>query len=107
MGCYHIWLSEDSSNLCTIILLWINTITTVYEWELETHQSISNIKWTTFPRFWIYTYVYRQPFDSEIFYWTDNIEKMELTLNTLKESGIKLNIELYLFGQIEMDYLGF
>ena len=32
---------------------------------------------------------------------------MELTLNTLKESGIKLNIEIYLFGQIEMDYLGF
>ena len=38
---------------------------------------------------------------------TDHVHKLELTLNKLKESGLKCNIEDYLFGQTEMEYLGF
>ena len=35
-------------------------------------------------------------------FFTDNLVKLELTLNKLKQSGIKFNIERYLFGQTEM-----
>ena len=35
-----------------------------------------------------------------------HVQKLEHTLNKLKESGIKYNIEKYLFGKTEMEYLG-
>ena len=38
--------------------------------------------------------------------WIDHIHKLELTLNKLKEKGLKCNIEKYFFGQTEMEYLG-
>ena len=38
--------------------------------------------------------------------WTYHIKKIELTLKKLK-TGIKFNIENPLFGQIEMNHLGF
>ena len=31
-------------------------------------------------------------------YWTYNVQKLELTLNTLKEKGLKFNIEKLFFG---------
>ena len=37
---------------------------------------------------------------------TDHVHKLELTLNKLKSSSIKCNIEKYFFGQTEMEYLG-
>ena len=40
-------------------------------------------------------------------YWTDHIQKLELTLNKLKEKGLKHNIDKSFFGQTEMEYLGF
>ena len=40
-------------------------------------------------------------------YWTDHVQKLELTLNKLEGKGLKCNIEKSLFGQIEMEYLGF
>ena len=39
-------------------------------------------------------------------YWTDHVQKLELTLNKLKEKGLKCNIENSFFGKIEMEYLG-
>ena len=44
MTYYHIWLSEETSNLYAIILLWVNTTTSVYQWELATHNIFSNRK---------------------------------------------------------------
>ena len=38
--------------------------------------------------------------------WTDHIQNMELTLNKLKEKGLKCNIEKSLFGKTKMGYLG-
>ena len=40
-------------------------------------------------------------------YWTDNIQKLELTLNKLKGKGHKCNIEKSFFRKTEMEYLGF
>ena len=40
-------------------------------------------------------------------YWTDNVDKFELTINKLKEIGLKFNIEKSFFRHTEMEYLGF
>ena len=34
-----------------------------------------------------------------------HVQKLELTLNQLKESGLTCNIENYFFGQTKMEYL--
>ena len=39
--------------------------------------------------------------------WTDRVQNLELTLNKLKEKGLKCNIEKSSFGQTEIKYLGF
>ena len=39
--------------------------------------------------------------------WTVHVQKLELTLNRLKERGLKYEIEKYFFRQTEMKYLGF
>ena len=38
--------------------------------------------------------------------WADHIQKLELTLNELKEKVLKYNIEKSFFGKTEMEYLG-
>ena len=40
-------------------------------------------------------------------YWSYHVQKLELTLNKLKESGIKCDIENSFFRKTEMEYLGF
>ena len=40
-------------------------------------------------------------------YWTDHVQKLERTLNKLKEKGLKCNIENYFLRKTEMEYLGF
>ena len=42
MGYYYIQLIEKSSNLCTIILLWENIVTGVYQWEFLIKQKNYN-----------------------------------------------------------------
>ena len=38
--------------------------------------------------------------------WKYHVQKTELNLNKLKESGIKCSTEKYFFGKIKMEYLG-
>ena len=38
--------------------------------------------------------------------WTDHVQKLELTLNKMKERGPRCNIEKSFFGKTEMEYLG-
>ena len=38
--------------------------------------------------------------------WTNYVQKLKLTLKTLKEKLPKCNMETYLFGQTKMKYLG-
>ena len=45
--------------------------------------------------------VYRWPFNFDKNDWTDHVEKLELTLNKLKERGLKYNTEKYFFGTID------
>ena len=44
MGYYHIGLSENASNLCTIILPQGKYWNNLYQWELRTHQAFYNRK---------------------------------------------------------------
>ena len=39
--------------------------------------------------------------------WIDHVQKLELTLNKLKEKGLKCNIENSFLGQTKMEYLDF
>ena len=39
--------------------------------------------------------------------WSDHLDKLELTLQKLKENGLKCNIEKSSFRQTKMEYLGF
>ena len=41
MGYYHTQMRKNANNLCTILLLWGNVVTSVYQWELITHQKFS------------------------------------------------------------------
>ena len=45
MGYYHIRLIKNENNLCTIILPLGNTGTSIYQWELRSHQTFSSRKW--------------------------------------------------------------
>ena len=40
-------------------------------------------------------------------YYIDHVQELELSLNKLKESGLKCDIEKSFFVQTEMEYLGF
>ena len=44
IGYYHIRLSKNASNLCTINISWGNTSTSVSQWDLRTQQPFSNRK---------------------------------------------------------------
>ena len=39
--------------------------------------------------------------------WADHLQKLELTLNKVKEKLLKCNIEKSFFGKTEIEYLGF
>ena len=38
--------------------------------------------------------------------WSDHLEKMEQTLQKIKDNGLKCNVEKSFFWQTEMEYLG-
>ena len=38
--------------------------------------------------------------------WNYHVQKLELTLNKLKEIGLKCDIKTFFFGPNEMEYLG-
>ena len=39
--------------------------------------------------------------------WSDHLEKLELTLQKIKDNRLKCNLEKSFFGQTEIEYLGF
>ena len=96
MGYYHIQLSENTSNLCTTILPWGANSPDIFQQKMN----------DLFHGFeFIYAYI-----DGILILtkgdWTDHVQKLELTLNKLKENGLKFNIEKSLFVQTEIEYLG-
>ena len=108
IGYYHIQLSENASNLCTIILpwgeYWYRCILMGFENSPDVFQPKMNelFHGFEFVRVYIdYILILTKG------YWKDHVQKMELTLNKLKGKWLKFNIEKSLFGKTEMEYLGF
>ena len=105
---YHIRLRENTSNLCTIILLWrkyqykrlplgVDNLPDIFQ------QKVNDL----FHRFYfIRAYIYNL-FILTKWDWTDHLQKLELTINKLKGGIFKCNIEKSFFGQTEMEYFGF
>ena len=107
MGYYHIRLSNNASNLCTIILPWGKYCYKCLPMGVmnspDTLQQKTNYLFHGFE--FIRAYIY----DTLILtkgYWKYHMQKLESTLNKLKEKVIQFNIENYLFRQTEMEYLG-
>ena len=58
---YYIRLTEDASILRTIFLPNVNTITSVYQWELASHQKFSNTKLMIYSKYFnlsVLIYIY-------------------------------------------------
>ena len=94
MGYYHIRLSEQAINLCTIILPWgkyrYKRLTMGVSNSPDIFQEKMNEMFRCFE--FIRAYI-----DDLLIitkgYLSDHLEKLEQTLQKLKENGIKFNIE--------------
>ena len=105
---YHIRLSEQASNLCTIILLWGNYRYKPLPMGVSNSPDIFQEKMNEIFRDFEFIRAY---IDDLLIItkgdWSDHSEKLEQTLQKLKDNGIKFNIEKSSFGQTEMESLGF
>ena len=105
MGYYHIRLSDQSSNLSTIILPWGKYQYKCLPMGVSKSPDISQEKMNEmfcgfeFIRAYIDDLLIITKGD-----WSDRLEKLEPTLQKLKDNGLKCNIEKSFFGQTEMEY---
>ena len=105
---YHIRLSKNASNLCTIILPWgkysYKRLTMVVAKSPDIFQQKMNDLFHGFE--FIRAYM-DDILILTIREWKYHIQKLELTLNKMKEKLPGCNIVKSFFGQTEMGYLGF
>ena len=104
---YHIRLSENASNLCTIIIPWVKYRYKCLPMGVANSPYISQQKMNDL--FHEFEFIRAYIEDISILtkgYWTYHIQKLELTLNKMKEKKLKCNIEKSFFGKTEMEYLG-
>ena len=94
MEYYHILLTDNSTNLCTIIIPWekycykrrtirVTNLPEIFQQEIN-----GLFREFLFICAYIYKLVVLTRGD-----WTDHVQKLELTLTKLKEKGFKYNIE--------------
>ena len=108
MGYYHIRLSKNASNLCTIILPWVK-----YRYKrlpMGVANSTDTLQNKMNDLFYVFEFICA--YIDEILIltkgdWTDHLYKLELTLNKLNETGLKCNIQMSFFGKTKMEYLCF
>ena len=107
MGSYHILLSKNASKWCKMILPWgkyrykrlpmgVANLPEIFQ------QKMSDL-------FNGFEFICAYIDDILILIkgdWIDYVQKLELTLNKLKEKGLKRDIENYFFRKTEMEYLG-
>ena len=106
MGYYHIWLSDNTSNLCTIIIPWgkychkhLTIGVSNYPYIFQKKMNGLFHGFESIPTFIDDLLI------STNFYWTDHVQKLELTLNKMKVKWLKFNIEHSFFEQTEIKYL--
>ena len=108
MGYYHIRLSKNASNFCMIVLTWLKYHYKHLPMGVAISPDIFQQKMNDL--FHVFEFICSYIYKKIIFKkgdWIDHVQKLELTLNELKGKGIKFNIENLLFGQTEIEYLGF
>ena len=109
IGYYHIRISKNESNLCTIIIPRGGYCFKRLPMGIYNSPYISNrIRiFFLFREFeFIPAYIYGLFILTRV-YWPYHVQNIELTLNKLKEKVLKCNIEKLFFGLTEMEYLGF
>ena len=108
MGYYHIRISKQASNLCIITLPWRKYRYKQVPVGVSNSPDIFQEKMNEMLRGFgfIGAYIYDLLIIKKID-WSDHLEKLEITLQKIKYSGLKCNIEKLSFGQPEMEYLGF
>ena len=108
MGYYHIELSPNSKELCTIVLPWGK-----YEYQKlpmglcnspDIFQEKMNELFTGFEN--VRTYI-----DDLLILgkssWEEHVNQLDKVLNKLKSAGLKVNVSKSFFGKSELEYLGF
>ena len=106
MGYYHIRLSKEASNLCTIILTWgrykykRQTMGVCNSPDIFQEKMNEMFRGIEFIRAYIDDILIITKGD-----WSDHLNKLELVLTYLKENGLNCNIEGSFFGQTEVEYL--
>ena len=108
MGYFHIRVSKQDSNLCTIILTWRKYRYKCLPMGVSNSPEIFQEKINEMFRGFEFIQGYIDDFliitkgD-----WSYHLEKLELTLQKIKDNGLNCNIKNSFFGQTEMEYLGF
>ena len=105
---YHILFNENASNLCTIFLPCGKYC--YKRLPMGVANSPDNFQHKM--NDWFHILEFIRAFIDDILIltkgdWTDHVQKLELTLNKLKEKWLTYNIGRSFFGQTEMEYLGF
>ena len=108
MSYYHICLSKQASNLCTIILLWVKYRHKRLTMGLSNSPDILQEKINKM----FHSFKFIQAYIDDLLIITkgdfsNHLEKQEQIFQKLKENGLKFNIEKSSFGKTEMEYLGF
>ena len=105
---YNIRISQQGSNLCTIILPWGKYRYKRLLMGVSNSQEIFQEKINKMFR----GLEFIRPYINDLLMitkgdWSDHLEKMEQTLQKIKDNGLKCNVEKSFFGQIEIEYLCF
>ena len=108
VGYYYIRLSKKQSNLCTIIIPWGKYCDKHLPMEVTNSPEMFQQKMN----YLILGFEFiRTDIDDLLVltrgYWTDYVQKLESTLNKLKEKTPEYNIEKSFFEQTKMKYLDF
>ena len=107
MGYYNIRLSNQASNLCTIILPWSQ-----YKYKrlpMEICNSPENFQENMNKMVYGFEFIRAYIDDLLIItkvYWPDHLNKLERFPQKLKENRLKCNIKKSFFGKTQIEYLG-
>ena len=98
----HIQLSENASNLCTIIIPWVKYRYKCLLMGVANYPDIIQHKMNDL----IHELGFIPEYIEELLVltkgdWTDCVQNLELTLTKMNVKGLKCNIERSLFGQTE------
>jgi transposase InsO family protein len=108
MGYYHIELSPNSSELCTIVLPWGKYEYLRLPMGLCNSPDIFQEKMSEL----MYDLEYVRTYLDDILCitnstWEDHLNKLDKVLTRLEKAGLKVNARKSFFGQTQLEYLGY